>query len=97
MTVYRTRRGIVLTEICGEYVLISAKALRGICPYLTQLNESSAFIWKSLADGATLEELVSAVEEEFETEGAVETKEVIGNLIRDMLEMNYIESMEVGE
>ena len=97
MTVYKTRRGIVLTEICGEYVLISAKALRGICPYLTQINESSAFIWKRLADGATLKELVSAVEDEYETRGIDETKAVIEDLIRDMLEMNYLESMEVNE
>ena len=61
MMVYKTRRGIVLTEICGEYVLIAAKALLDRCPYLTQINESSAFIWKRMVEGATLEDLVSAV------------------------------------
>ena len=66
MTVYKTRRGVVLTEICGEYVLIAAKALLDRCPYLTQINESSAFLWKRMMNGATLEELVIAVEDEYE-------------------------------
>lgn len=97
MTVYRTRRGIVLTEICGEYVLIAAKALLDRCPYLTQLNESSAFIWKRLEGGATLEELVLAVEDEYETEGGGRTGAVIEDLIRNMVEMNYLEVTEAGE
>lgn len=97
MTVYKARRGIVLTEICGEYVLIAAKALLDRCPYLTQLNESSAFIWKRLSEGATLEELVSAVGDEYENVDGDGIKAVIEDLIRSMVEMNYLEVMEAGE
>lgn len=97
MTVYKTRRGVVLTEICGEYVLIAAKALLDRCPYLTQINESSAFIWKRMLNGATLEELVIAVEDEYEISDVDETKTAIDNIIKNMMEMNYLESMEAGE
>lgn len=97
MTVYKTRRGVVLTEICGEYVLIAAKALLDRCPYLTQINESSAFLWKRMMNGATLEELVIAVEDEYEILDVDETKTAIDNIIKNMMEMNYLESMEAGE
>ena len=97
MTVYKTRRGVVLTEICGEYVLIAAKALLDRCPYLTQINESSAFLWKRMMNGATLEELVIAVEDEYEILDVDETKTAIDNIIKKMIEMNYLESMEAGE
>ena len=97
MTVYKTRRGVVLTEICGEYVLIAAKALLDRCPYLTQINESSAFLWKRMMNGATLEELVIAVEDEYEILDVDETKTAIDNIITNMMEMNYLESMEAGE
>ena len=97
MTVYKTRRGVVLTEICGEYVLIAAKALLDRCPYLTQINESSAFLWKRMMNGATLEELVIAVEDEYEILDVDEIKTAIDNIIKNMMEMNYLESMEAGE
>ena len=97
MSVYKTRRGVVLTEICGEYVLIAAKALLDRCPYLTQINESSAFLWKRMMNGATLEELVIAVEDEYEILDVDETKTAIDNIIKNMMEMNYLESMEAGE
>ena len=51
---YETRPGVVLTNICGEYMLLAAKAAREYCPYMTQLNESSAFLWRLLESGADL-------------------------------------------
>ena len=48
MVKYRTRPGVVLTDICGENVLVSASSLAGLCPYVTQINDSSVFLWKLL-------------------------------------------------
>lgn len=90
MTVYKTRPGIILTEICGEYVLIAARALLDQCHYLTQVNESSAFLWKQLEQGATLDDLIVAVKEEYETVDADNTEGVISEFIRNMLDMNYL-------
>ena len=90
MTVYKTRPGIILTEICGEYVLIAARALLDQCHYLTQVNESSAFLWKQLEKGATLEDMMTAVKEEYEIADDDDTKDVISDFIRNMLDMNYL-------
>ena len=45
---YKAREGVVLTSVCGESLLVSAAALRDICPFVTVLNDSSAFLWKQL-------------------------------------------------
>jgi hypothetical protein len=94
MIVYRTRPGIILTEICGEYVLIAARALLDQCHYLTQVNESSAFLWKQLEKGATLDDLMLAVKEEYETDD--DTEGLISDFIRHMLDMNYLLVSEEG-
>ena len=50
-----------------------------------------------MMNGATLEELVIAVEDEYEILDVDETKTAIDNIIKNMMEMNYLESMEAGE
>ena len=90
MTSYKTRTGVVLTEIAGEYVLVAAKALLGECPYVTQINESSAFLWKQMESGASLDELVSAVAEEYELEDPAAAGEAIRGFIQQMADMNYL-------
>ena len=50
-----------------------------------------------MMNGATLEELVIAVEDEYEILDVDETKTAIDNIITNMMEMNYLESMEAGE
>lgn len=97
MTVFRTRRGIILTEICGEYILVAARSLLGICPYLMQLNESSAFLWKQMLCGATMNDLLRKVEEEYETTESDGAALAVESFVRQMLDMKYLESEEVGE
>ena len=90
MTSYKTRPGVVLTEIAGEYALVAAKALLEECPYVTQINESSAFLWKQMESGASLEELVNAVAEEYELEDPAAAGEAIRGFIQQMADMNYL-------
>ena len=63
---YKTRPGVVLTAICGEHLLVAARSVRDSVPYLTQLNESAAFLWKQLEQGADEDALLAAVLEEYE-------------------------------
>lgn len=97
---YKTRTGVVLTCVCGEWLLVSAAALRELCPFVTVVNESSAFLWKQLQSGADAEELEHAVREEYEIEDPETVRSVIEVFLRQMLEMNYlvkVESNEAGE
>ena len=87
---YKTRPGVVLTEIAGEYVLVAAKTLLDVCPYVTQINETSAFLWRRLEQGAGMQELEAAVAEEYEVEDLGAVREAIEGFIRQMNEMNYL-------
>ena len=90
MVKYKTRPGIVLTDICGENVLVAASALAGLCPYVTQINESSVFLWKQLEKGADAEQLVAAVEAEFEVDDREALRTVIDGFIKQMSELGYL-------
>ena len=87
---YQTRPGVVLTSICGEYVLISATAVRDRVPYLTQINESSAFLWRLLESGAGEEELEQAVLEEYEIDDPAQARAAIQGFLRQMLDAGYL-------
>ena len=87
---YKTRTGVVLTEIAGDFVLVAAKALLGECPYVTQLNDTSAFLWRRMEQGASLEELEAAVAEEYEIEDPAMARAAIEAFVKQMEELKYI-------
>lgn len=87
---YKAREGVVLTSVCGESLLVSAAALRDICPFVTVLNDSSAFLWKELQNGAGVEDLENAVQSEFEIDDPAAVKPVIEGFLRQMLDLNYL-------
>lgn len=87
---YRTRPGVVLAPVCGEYLLVAAKGARRFCPYVTQLNESSAFLWRQLKDGADAETLKAAVAAEYEIEDPGEAAAAIEGFLNQMLQAGYL-------
>lgn len=95
MLKYRTRPGVVLTSICGEYLLVSAKANLDVCHYVGRINESSAFLWGKLKDGATEADLIEAVKAEYEVEDADALRGIIGDFIKQMTELNYLLPEEI--
>ena len=90
MTKYKTRPGVVLTKICGEYLLIAAKASQSYCPYVTQLNETSAFLWNQLKEGQTLISLLDAVNAEYEADDPDIIQSAVQDFIREMQELGYL-------
>ena len=87
---YKTRVGVVLTCVCGEWLLVAASALKDLCPFVTVVNESSAFLWKRMQSGADAEDLERAVQEEYEIEDPETIQGVIEAFLQQMLEMNYL-------
>lgn len=87
---YKSRPGVVLAPICGEYLLVSAKAVRDCCPYVTQINETSAFLWEKLIHGASREELLSAVADEYEIDDPAACEAAIDNYLAQMIDAGYL-------
>ena len=87
---YRIRPGVVLTSVCGESYLVAAKAAQKQCPYFSQLNDSSAFLWRKLSDAMTAEELTRVVLAEFEVEDPASLQGVINRFLSQMVELGYL-------
>ena len=92
---YRTRCGAVLARICGEYLLVAAQSLRDSLPYVTQLNESSAFLWEKLESGADEQTLEQCVMEEYEVEDRDAARAAIRDFMEQMRSAGYL--IEDGE
>ncbi len=64
----KTNPEFIARDIADELVLVpvgtAAKSFGG----LVTCNEVGAFIWKTLENGATMDELVAAILDEFETD-----------------------------
>ncbi len=93
---YKTRHGVILTSICGEYVLVSARSVQNLCPYVTELNETSAFLWRQLTSGADLDDLMAALDEEYELDDPAAARQAVESFLRQMLELNYLLPVEQG-
>ena len=90
MLSYQTRPGVLLCEVCGEYLLVAARAVLKYCPYVTQINETSAFLWGKMVSGSTLKELEEAVQAEYEIDDIEQANSAIYNFIQQMKELGYI-------
>lgn len=96
MTRYKTRPGVVLTQICGEHVLVAAAALRDVCPFVTQINETSAFLWRQMTSGADLDSLMAALDKEYDIPDPSAARQAVEAFLRQMLELNYLLPVEQG-
>lgn len=68
---YKLLPGVVLTEVCGESMLIATRPARGKCDYVRHLNPSAAFFWKLLEQHADTEEMLRAAQEAYGVEEQV--------------------------
>ena len=64
---YQRRPGVCLLEICGEYLLVAQRSVEGDCPYVSQINESAAFFWRTLDREMDLQQLIQAASREKQT------------------------------
>lgn len=75
----------VIREVAGEYIIVpTGKAALNFNGLIT-VNDTGAFLWKQLQKGASKEDLIHAVTDEFETdeESAAADIEVFLEKIRE--------------
>ena len=87
---YTIRPGVILTNICDEYFLISGKEARDRCPYVTHLNETAGFIWKKIVSGMSEEQIVDSVLNEYEMEDINETADIINSFISQLKNAGFM-------
>ena len=90
MSRYRTRTGLVLTSICGEHILIAAKAIRDQVSSFAQLNESSAFVWRLFECGSSTEDAEKALMEEYEIEDPALAGAAVKAFVEQMAQNGFL-------
>lgn len=90
MDKYIARPGVILTDICGEYILVSTKEGREDRPYVMQVNETSAFLWKHLSEWTDIKKLTEEIESVYEIDDLEEVTTAIDNFLRQMTELGYL-------
>ena len=72
----KIKDGFIIREVAGSYVVVAvgnvAKEFSGII----NLNETGAFLWKALEQGATEEELIAKLLEEYDVDEATARADV---------------------
>lgn len=84
----RIEKTFVLREIAGDYVIVptgkSALEFNG----LITVNEVGAFIWNQLQEETTVDQIVEAIQEEYEVDretAKVDTEEFLEVLIKQQI------------
>ena len=87
---YKARSGIILTEICGEYLLIADEQARKDGPAIVSINETAAFMWKQLVHGSALKDLLQAASDEYEIDDMNEAEKAIRTQLKEMIGLRLI-------
>ncbi len=86
---YKVRDGIVMESLCGISLIIATLEARDHCPYVMQLNEASAYIWRLLFDRRSMEEMAALASKDFGITEA-EAVEIIKSFLEELTEQNYL-------
>lgn len=68
MSQYRIRPGVVLSSVCGEFMLVATRKARGLCPYVKQINATGAYYWELLMQDMDFEQMVAHAADRYHVE-----------------------------
>lgn len=91
---YQIRPGVVLAKACGEYLLLATLEACQHCPYVYQINETAAFLWKLLEQQLTEEEIVAEVAAVYEAPEEAVCRD-FRQFVNDLQEKGYLLLEEV--
>ena len=55
---YEMRKGVVLTRVCGQNILVATRAAWDKCPYTLTLSALRGAFWQGLSLGMTEDEII---------------------------------------
>jgi len=90
MKVIKIKKGFMLREVSGSFVVVpvgvASKGFKG----LITLNQTGAFLWKELLNGKTLDELKAALLNEYDVNEEIATKDC-ENFIKKLVDGGLVE------
>ena len=73
----KIKKNFILREVAGTYIVVAVGEAVKNFKSIINLNGTGAFLWKKLEKGATAEELVKGIIEEYEVEEEIAKKDVL--------------------
>ncbi len=86
---FRIRDGIVLKNICGEWLLIAVGEASKHCMYVRRVNDTLAFFWQQIESGKTLEQIIAVAAEEYDASEEQIDKD-LRRLLKQLYEAKYL-------
>ena len=86
----KVRPGIVLTKICGEYILVAAHEARQFCPYTKILNDTGALIWECLTDNQSIPEIAEELKQSFDIPADINIEKIISDYLEILHANGYL-------
>ncbi len=86
---YTIRKGIVLKNVCGEWLLIATGDATEHCMYVREANDTLAYYWQMIEKGLNREEIIQCILQNY----AVSMNQVekdFDQLVRNLYNMNYL-------
>ena len=80
---YKTVPGVILTSICDSHFLVAPEET-------IKVNETAAFFWKKLEQGASVDELVELADESYEIDDMNKLKDDIRDLVDTLMEKHFL-------
>lgn len=90
MRVYKIKKGFMLREVSGSYIVVPVGKASLEFKGLITLNHTSAFMWQLLLEGKTEAELVEALLNEYEVSYEV-AKTDCENFIKKLVDGGLVE------
>ena len=86
----KIKAGYILRQVMDIYAIIGIGSEAYTPNQIMSLNETGAFLWKMLENGATQQELTDALLKEYETDPETAEKDV-GEFLNQLREKKLIE------
>ena len=86
---YPIRPGVVLAEVCGEYLLLATLDAARHCPYVYQVNETAACFWRLRERQRPEEDVAAAVASEYGAPAEVVRRD-LGQFLKDLRQKGYL-------
>ena len=72
----KIKEGFILREIAGNYIVVAIGDRVKDFNAVINLNESGAFLWKKLSEGASKEELIESLTGEYDVDKETAEKDI---------------------
>lgn len=86
---YHIREGVILRQVCGDWLLIAVGEAAKHCLYVREINDTLAWYWQRIEEGLGRDGIITAALEQFDAPEDLILKDV-DNLIKGLIRMGYL-------